>query len=90
MIYNNSYSLGETTLLVPEVYLMCTIGPLSFNQVLLIPQVSKLSTINHLLTTINIIIYVTNEIVMWHFLNWRGIYFYFKKIRHNKPIKENI
>ena len=60
------YFFSETTLLVPEVYLMCTIGPLSFNQVLLVPQVSKLSAINPL-TVINIIVYVANEIVMWYF-----------------------
>ena len=58
---------------------MCAIGPLNFNWMLLVPQVLKLSTINHLLTAVNIIIYVANEIVMWYFLNWRDIYFYFKK-----------
>lgn len=63
------YFFGETTLLVFKVYLMCKIGPLSFNRVLLVPQVSKLSVINHLLTVVNIIVYVANRIVMWYFLN---------------------
>ena len=72
------YFFSETTLLVPDVYLMCTIGLLSFNWVLLVSQVLKLSAINPL-TVINIIVYVANGMVMWHFLIWCGIYFYFKK-----------
>ena len=34
---------GETTILVPQVYHVCTIGPLSLKRVQLVPQVLKLS-----------------------------------------------
>ena len=56
--------LGEIILLVSEVYLMCIIDPLNFNRVLLVSQVLKLSVINLLLITINIIVYITNGIMM--------------------------
>ena len=36
-------SKGETTILVPQVYHVCTIGPLSLKRVQLVPQVLKLS-----------------------------------------------
>ena len=72
-----SFFFGETTLLVLEIYMMCTIDPLSFNWVLLVPQVSKLNAINPLLTADNIIIDVANRIMTWHFL--KEFIFIFKK-----------
>ena len=57
--------IGETTLLVHKVYLVSAISPSSFKWVLLVPQVSKLSIICFFfLTTVSVIVYVANEIVM--------------------------
>ena len=82
---------GETSLMVLEVYLMCVIGPLSFNWVLLVPQISKLNTVNPLLTSVGINTYVANGIVMWHCFNWCGIYYIslFKNYTCHKLIKAN-
>ena len=78
--------------MVLEVYLPCAIDPLSFNWVLLVPQILKLSIINSLLIFVSIIVYVTNGSVMWYCFNWCAIYylFLFKNYICHKLIKANI
>ena len=41
--FTRGFTNGETTILVPQVYHVCTIGPLSLKRVQLVPQVLKLS-----------------------------------------------
>ena len=65
-------NVGETTLLVSEIYLVSAIGPLSFKWVILVPKVSIMSIVSPLLTAVSIIVYLANEIMTWHLFNWFG------------------
>ena len=38
--------IGETTMLIPQIYPVCVIGPLSLKQAQLVPQVLKLNYIS--------------------------------------------
>ena len=64
---NKMLKHGETILLVPKVYLVSAISPSSFKWSLLVIQVSRLSIISLFLTTVCVIVYVVNRILMWHF-----------------------
>ena len=53
--------IDKTTILVPQVFSMCVIGPLNFKGAQLVPQVLKLSCINPFTNYISDITYVANE-----------------------------
>ena len=53
--------LGETTILVSQIYPVCAIDPSNFKGAQLVPQVLKLSCINPFANYISDITYVTNE-----------------------------
>ena len=72
--------IGETTILVPQVYHVCTIGPLNLKRVQLVPQVLKLSWIDHFTNSVNDIAYVANGIMSRHIFEWSGM-FLIKKLK---------
>ena len=68
---------GETTMLVPKVYLLSAIS-WSLKWALLVPNVSKMSIISPSINFHSLVNYVSNRIMMWHFLNDVSSYFRFK------------
>ena len=81
--------LGETTLLVFEVFPLSAISPSSLNWALMVPLVLKMSTISLLLIAVSFNAYMSNRIMIWQILSDMALNWIKKKIKSLKNLSNH-
>ena len=81
--------LGETTLLVFEVFPLSAISPSSLKWALMVPLVLKMSTISLLLIAVSFNAYMSNRIMIWQILSDMALNWIKKKIKSLKNLSNH-